>query len=448
MPLAFRCFSAPPPRARRAMALHATAPLGRAKSQGGFKPPDLAWFRDTTDREAVLRLYRATQNPPDCSRARYTIIDDFEPQSGMGFSFLVLQAYLQQSVQEGRVLIFASAVLQNATWRWCNKGPMDFSCYFEPWSRCEAYLAARYPLDARSLPMWTFHGATGPAQFVYNPQSKDTKRRVERELYRAWESGCCARYWKGSNASTAVSPMGKSWWWGMAWDTLLTPKPFVERAASEFLASKGVGPDDRFIVAVVRHGGKHADEKEVQVSEYEAPLVNLTADDCIGTPNVLIVTETASVVTQFGEVCSRRGWNCFATDQNRTDINYDYWNPLNRKTRGAYHAAPQPEVLDHIGWHSVLNLVVSQRGSALVGSIQSQWAMATLGMMRRYHGRAVTLCSLRPGWRTGHFYAPNDAAYFGENCEQTFPACTKSVSNYSALRADTLGLATPATWQV
>ena len=108
----------------------------------------------------------------------------------------------------------------------------------------------------------------------------------------------------------------------------------------------------------------------------------------------------------------------------------------------------KPEVLDHIGWHSVLNLVVSQRGSALVGSIQSQWAMATLGMMRRYHGRAVTLCSLRPGWRTGHFYAPNDAAYFGENCEQTFPACTKSVSNYSALRADTLGLATPATWQV
>ena len=116
-------------------------------------------------------------------------------------------------------------------------------------------------------------------------------------------------------------------------------------------------------------------------------------------------------------------------------MDYDYWNPLNRKTRGVGsmgHALPQSEVLSHIGWHSVLNLVVSRRGSALVGSIQSQWAMATLGMMRRYHGRAVTLCSLRPGWRTGHFYHPNDAAYFGENCKQTFPACTQPVSHSTA----------------
>jgi len=420
------------------MSLGATATaLGRYKPQGGFKPPDLSWFRETTDRAAVLRLYHATQNPPDCSRARYTIIDDFEPQSGMGFSFLVLQAYLQQAVQEGRVLVFASAVLQNATWRWCNEGPMDFSCYFEPWSHCEEYLTARYPLDARSLPRWSYHSGTGPAQFVYNAQRTDAKRPVERDLYRAWDSACCARYWNGpgSNASIAVSPMGKSWWLGMAWDMLLTPKAFVERAASEFLASKGVGPDDRFIVAVVRHGGKHADEKEVQVGEYEAPLVKLAADDCIGTPNVLIVTETASVIRQFGEICSRRGWNCFASDQNRTDMDYDYWNPLNRKTRGVGslgHALPQSEVLSHIGWHSVLNLVVSRRGSALVGSIQSQWAMATLGMMRRYHGRAVTLCSLRPGWRTGHFYNPDDAAYFGENCKQTFPACTQPVSHGAA----------------
>ena len=84
-------------------------------------------------------------------------------------------------------------------------------------------------------------------------------------------------------------------------------------------------------------------------------------------------------------------------------------------------------MLDHIGWHSVLNWVVSQRGSAIVGSIQSQWVMATLGAMRRYRGRAVTLCSLRTGWRTTHFYSPEDAPYFAENCAQRFPACTKSL---------------------
>lgn len=392
-------------------------------------PGHLTWFRTTTDRDAVDRFYRASQNPPNCSTAKYTIIDDFEPQSGMGYTFLVLQAYLQQSVQEGRVLIFASAVLPNATWRWCNHGPKDFSCYFEPWSRCAQHLAAQDPLDAKRLPMWGYHNGLGSAQFVYNMQTFDVKRRAEKDLYHAWSSACCASYWpnRKGNTSLNVSPMGKSWWLGIAWDILLRPKPFVKQAATEFLASKGVGADDRFIVAVVRHGGKHADEREVQVGEYEAPLVKLTADACINTRHVLLITETASVVTQFEEMCHRRGWNCFATDQKRTNLDYDYWNPANRKTRGRVGKKPEAEMLDHIGWHSVLNWVVSQRGSAIVGSIQSQWVMATLGAMRRYRGRAVTLCSLRTGWRTTHFYSPEDAPYFAENCAQRFPACTKSL---------------------
>ena len=416
------------------MAVRATERGDPARWQGGSNASELSWFRTTTDRAAVLRLYHATLNPPDCSKARYLIIDDFEAQSGMGFTFLILQTFLQQAMQERRVLVFASAVFPNATWRWCNEGPEDFSCYFEPWSHCEQYLTAHhYPLNARSLPRWSYQHGAGQAQFVYNAQRTDVTRRVESDLYRQWDSTCCARYWPPSsvtNSSLSISPMGKSWWWGIAWDMLLRPKAFVERAASAFLRSKGIGPGDRFIVAVVRHGGKHAEEKEVQVSEYEAQLMKLTADGCIGTRNVLIVTETASVIRQFGEICRRRGWNCFASDQNRTDMDYDYWNPSNRKRKGLAHGEPpKSEMLSHIGWHSILNLVVSRRGSALLGSVQSQWVMATLGMMRNYHGRAVTLCSLRKGWRTAHVYAPDEAPYFAENCAQTFPACTLPVSH-------------------
>ena len=85
---------------------------------------------------------------------------------------------------------------------------------------------------------------------------------------------------------------------------------------------------------------------------------------------------------------------------------------------------PDAGTLDHIGWHSVLNLVMSQRAHALVGSLMSQWVMATLGMMHRHHGRPVTMCALRRGWRSSDLYAKRDAEYVSEDCAARFPRCT------------------------
>ena len=39
--------------------------------------------------------------------------------------------------------------------------------------------------------------------------------------------------------------MGKTWWWGLAWDVFLRPKPFLVRKAYDFLRSNGLltGPE-------------------------------------------------------------------------------------------------------------------------------------------------------------------------------------------------------------
>jgi hypothetical protein len=120
-------------------------------------------------------------------------------------------------------------------------------------------------------------------------------------------------------------------------------------------AAQGVRPSEPFVVAVVRHGGKHVEEKEVGVSEYEAPLAHLMGSSCLGTRHVLLITETAAVVREFQDMCRARGWNCFASAQARTDLEYDPWNPQNSKARSAKGRgqAADADTMHHIGWHSV-----------------------------------------------------------------------------------------------
>ena len=393
----------------------------------------MLWFQTNTDRGRLLALYRSSQNPASCRAARYLVIDDFESRDGMGYTFLILQSYLQQAVAENRVLIFASAMATNSTWRWCagaEHGPMDFSCYFEPWTRCERYFTERTrTLNVHRLPRWNWDVGLSAAPIVYLEQKDDSFRSAQTTLYRYWDSACCSRRWNGTvrNGSLLATPMGKSWWFGTAWDVLLKPKPFFERRANDFLASKGVGPNETFIVAAVRHGGKHIEQQEIAVREYLQPIRRLTHESCIGTRHVLLITETLKVVKDFSHMCAQNGWNCFYSDQDRTDNNFDAWNPTNRHRQ----STADNSVLEHIGWHSVLNLVASRRGAAIVGSLQSQWVLMSATMMHRYHGSAVTVCSLRLGWRSNHFYDEREDAFVSENCQRVFPSCTQPYSRES-----------------
>eukprot|EP00966_Prymnesium_polylepis_P004707 108266-Prymnesium_polylepis.1 len=108
--------------------------------------PSGVWFSQT-DRAQVLEAYRRLQEPDDCATARYLVIEDWQGQTGMGFSFITLHTMLLQAMWERRTVVFASALLPNATWRWCDREAQDFSCFFEPWSSCEAHLATQRYLE-------------------------------------------------------------------------------------------------------------------------------------------------------------------------------------------------------------------------------------------------------------------------------------------------------------
>ena len=495
-----------------------------------------AWFGHAPNRSTLVNHLRRSQNPSDCSSARFMLLDEFNDQTGLGFSFLALHTILLQAVAENRTLLSTSSVLlPGATpWRWCDEGVRDYGCYFEPWSSCAAQLAreqgrslfgsaggVQTSLDGEStagcppgltcrggIPMWDGFGTerarrAGLQARVVRISLRDdhTQAHIHR-LYGAW--------------MRCIPAIGRSWWFSATWDVLFRFTEGVERSARDFLRSKGVrirprdggggegwegrtgtgtstgtgagpgggrgvrgrslpadgaggmahsgttfGPPSRltappvesapvaqadpFIVVIVRHGGKHVEEKLVTVSEYLRPLEKLTSQTCFDSRNVLIITETGSVVSNFSRYCADRGWNCFWTDQRRLDLSIDPWNALDPRNkhgaaqqaalfssirrhdrsgeRGERHAggrsglrrdeasratqeafASQAEMMHHIGWHSVLNLAVSAHAVALLGSFGSSWSQLTLSMMHRQHRAPVLGCSLRPGWKGDNMY--------------------------------------------
>lgn len=470
-----------------------------------------SWVDHAPRKELLLDFYRHAQAPIDCRRARLLVLDAFNSQSGMGFSFLGLHAIFMQSLAENRTLVASASLMRGHEWRWCTHDSASYGCYFEPWSRCEGDigLAAEYLSGHRNhatTPQWdaaSFGKKTLNAPVVRLDLTDDDQQAIIHMLYKKW--------------THCVPAIGRSWWWAATWDLLLEFQPFVQRAALEFLHDKSVRllvggstsfgvegrggsgggsgsivgsvggggggagkyhgfsskmqnramaalPDgavlaEPFVVVIVRHGGKHVEEKLVKLSEYMRPLEKLMSPLCLGNRHVLLVTETASVVRNFSAACASRGWNCFWTDQRRMDLNIDPWNPGDPRNphsgqrdaflaslqasappsshedgapgksgRGssavgaASHPMPLPpaaaaqmpsvqgafssssKMLDHIGWHSVLNLAIAQHGVALIGSFGSSWSQLTLSMMHRHHGGPVLGCSLRPGWKGDNIY--------------------------------------------
>jgi hypothetical protein len=225
-------------------------------------------------------------------------LEDFEMQTGMGFSFIVLHTIMLQAVWERRTLVFASAAFPGATWRWCGTGSQDFGCYFEPWSSCEKYIASKKFSSPDSVPAWEPTEQNLGEQVVVLRQAHDRMRRAMWKIYRTWDN------------MTHAPLAGRAWWWSVTYETLLRIRPEVQQQATTLMAQHGVQPGDPLIVAVVRHGGKHHEEKEISVAAYEEPISKFTQTNCLKTTNVFLTTETLSVVKEFSKMCSRRKWNC------------------------------------------------------------------------------------------------------------------------------------------
>ena len=348
-------------------------------------------FYASTDWRHVLGIFLQSQQPRRCSTARYLVIEDFNENNGLGYTFLVLHTILLQAMWERRTLVFASTLLHPPLqdWRWCGTGTRDFRCYFEPWSHCEAYLSRRHYFQNASLskliPHWEGSSKNLEHRIVVLHQRKSRKRTQMWQIYHTWDNAF--RHSRNGSAPR----MGRSWWWALSFEVLLRFSPFIERQAIDFLERSGVRSDESFVVATVRHGMKSAEERIILVPEYETPLSRLLDPNCTNTNHVLVVTETAKVTTTFSAMCKLRGWNCFWTNQTRWNTKHDIWAPHAYTGRGISH----PEEVAHIGYHSVLNLAISQRASALIGSVGSMWMRATIPFMQRFHGEPMTVCSLR-----------------------------------------------------
>ena len=433
-----------------------------------------SWFSRSPGLADLLAHYRAAQHLPEleCGAAsRFLLLDDLNEQTGLGFGFLALHAIFLHALSENRTLLPSSAVLHGQTWRWCGEGARDYSCYFEPWSSgscVRAVGAWAYGSGNASIVPWhapSLGQASLHARVVRLRLTDEPTQEVVFRLYRAW-----------MHCTPAI---GRSWWWGATWDILLRFAPWVERQALAFIADHGVrlteGADaaarisqsdgtleasplplsaaEPFVVVIVRHGGKHVEERLVGVQEYLRPLERLLSPQCLNGRHVLLVTETASVVRNFSAACSQRGWNCFWTDQQRLDLDIDPWNPGDPRNsygssqrvalygehageashgeaaggvgsiatpaaarrggggrRGGRGAggpafASSTAMLHHIGWHSVLNLAIAQHGAGLIGSFGSSWSQLTLSFMHRRHRAPVLGCSLRPGWKGDNMYS-------------------------------------------
>jgi hypothetical protein len=412
----------------------------------GIAAGSCSWFSRSPPREMLVRFLRSRQSPSGCMTqpTRLFLLDDFSSMTGLGFGFLALHTLLLQALSENRTLLPSSAVIRGEKWRWCDEPPRDYGCYFEPWSSaCDRMLPATLvptPWDADG------DGAASlSADVVRLSLTHDNTQERLFRIYRRWMH--------------CIPAVGRSWWWGVSWDILLRFRPWIDRRALDFLRAHGVGvkvssragsmgrgdqsaASEPFAVVVVRHGGKHVEEKLVGVEEYLRPLEGIFSSACFPhatRQHVLLVTETAAVVQNFSSACTARGWNCFWSSQHRFDLNIDPWNPTDPRNvhqgekeslldkdnlrsstaalsrrgggsggnggRGANRGfASTAALMHHIGYHSMLNLAVSQHASALIGSFGSSWSQLTLSMMHRRAGGPVLGCSLRPGWKGDNMY--------------------------------------------
>ena len=231
------------------LAVSTVAALARMVPSASLSPEGIvqgscAWLTRSPPLDVLLAHYHANQHPKDdCgSTRRIMLLDDFNEQTGLGFSFLSLHAVFLQALAENRTLLPSSAVLHGASWRWCDEGPKDFSCYFESWSSractraLTAWSIARGGMNASraaptsaaepttgsdggsspTIPIWdaaTLGEATSSDRVVRLRFTDDPTQETIFRLYRRWMH--------------CIPAIGRSWWWGATWDALLRFTPWV-----------------------------------------------------------------------------------------------------------------------------------------------------------------------------------------------------------------------------
>jgi hypothetical protein len=291
----------------------------------------LSYFKPGREEE-LLSLMLRTQSPPNCSTARYLIIDDLSNTSGVGMSFAALGHYAINAIAEGRVLVEAAHVSDKWHWHWCDHPPYSWKCFFQLWSPCESMYASGMDIDVKNASatapfgmekriewkgqstmddrvVWGMNRRSG--RHDLGNMKRDIQHGERKNLWAAWKK-----------VDWEMSVAGKFWWFGQVQQYLLQPQPWLEFEADAFTRATGLdeGP---FLVAHVRHGNKGVEQKLIPTAAFFPKLKDLGAR--LGTRKVLLMTEDPAAVEEMVEWGEAEGFVVAYTNNSRTDG--DVWNP-------------------------------------------------------------------------------------------------------------------------
>jgi hypothetical protein len=178
-----------------------------------------------------MEIIWKTQNPPDCRKAKFYVVEGF--MQGFGSEFHVYGVALAIAVDHGRVLLVKGG------WKWRYKNDFcrsqqksNLECYFLPWSKCtleDAYhshyaddaakidLLVRPPQNDGSTPDWSHqldstlwftvlkHGSKGN----WNQVAADIPGKTPVQCYLRWKMHVRQRGLTGrqtvSTLSSAIS---------------------------------------------------------------------------------------------------------------------------------------------------------------------------------------------------------------------------------------------------
>ncbi|KAK4532327.1 hypothetical protein CCYA_CCYA11G3184 [Cyanidiococcus yangmingshanensis] len=345
------------------------------------------------------------QNPPDCGTARYLILDELTDDHGLGFSLITLFKFLYVAHLEQRVLLFLPSFTA-FPWRWCHQAPSSYACFFEESSYCASLLRFDQSLRQRVLPVnWDaipdWKGLRSiDDQVVVFRQKYLSRGAIKRPAhYQAWD--LFERKFQGG-----LAKYGRFFYYAIAQRVLVRPLAWLEQAAQAQRERWGLAPNESLVVVHARHGSKHTEQQHIPVAQLAASA--LAFCDCLGIRNILLITETQGVITEFESALAHAPVRVLYTEYWRPEG--DVWNRdlVDRlKLRRV-----NDSVIDTIAYHSVLNLFLARSGVAFVGTIQSAFLKLLVSTAYSWRQAPVSIHSLRAGWRIRDGYTRANVKYW------------------------------------
>ena len=372
---------------------------------------------EATELNRVTASLIRVQNPPDCFKSRYLILDDFTDESGFGFGLITIYKFLYVAHLERRVLLFLSS-LGPYPWRWCHQPPRSMACFFEESSYCAEELkfanatGRKHPLPPRMEDAVEWNGASTLSEpvVIFRQRHIPPRRPNRRALYRAWQ------YFERT-LRNGLQRYGRFFYYAAAHRVLFRPRSWVERAAVAQRQRWHLQPGDRFVVVHARHGSKHTEQRHIPVPQLMRSALGFS--ECLDVHDALLVTETQNVTHRARHILRNTPTRVRFTEYERPCG--DVWN--SRLVKQLHLPQVNDSMIDTIAYHSVLNVVLARDAVAFVGTIQSAYLKLLVSSAYAWQGRPVSIHSLRSGWRIADGYVGEERKYWSFNASRLPHPC-------------------------